>query len=127
MIMGVFFAAQYKILMQNSLIILCAFVLLLVIRPLAGYISLHGANLHKMQRFTMSFFGIRGLGSIFYIMYAFTHAAFESEAGITAFVLLTILLSSIIHGIASFFIMGKVDGFEKENSTKNMNDPPLNN
>lgn len=51
--------------------ILFTLLFLLVIRPLAGILSLRGEKLHKYELLLVSFFGIRGMGTVFYVAYAF--------------------------------------------------------
>ena len=114
LVIGVFFAAHYKLLFNSWTIVLSALALILIIRPVAGYISLLGTPLKPIQKHSMAFFGIRGLGSIFYLMYAFTKHEFQEEQGIEAFVLIAMLFSVIIHGITAFFIMKKLELVEKE-------------
>ena len=50
-----------------------ALALLLVVRPIAGWIALIGYRTAPMERFKIAFFGIRGMGTIFYIAFAQTH------------------------------------------------------
>jgi NhaP-type Na+/H+ or K+/H+ antiporter len=45
-------------------------------------------------------FGIRGLGSIYYLAYATGHAEFEQTATLWATVLLIVIVSIVVHGIA---------------------------
>jgi NhaP-type Na+/H+ or K+/H+ antiporter len=51
---------------------------LFVVRPLAGWIGLIGTDPPPGERAAISFFGIRGIGSIYYLAYAFGHAAFDN-------------------------------------------------
>ena len=75
-----------------------AMAFILIVRPLIGRISLIGSPMTPVDKLKISFFGIRGMGSIFYIAFALTHADFENTALIWSVVSLTILLSAIIHG-----------------------------
>jgi NhaP-type Na+/H+ and K+/H+ antiporter len=47
--------------------------LFFVIRPLAVLLGLLGARASRVQRGLISWFGIRGIGSLYYLMYAITH------------------------------------------------------
>ena len=53
--------------------LLIALALLLLVRPVVGWLALLGHGAEPLERFKMAFFGIRGMGTIFYIAYAQTH------------------------------------------------------
>lgn len=76
-------------------------VLLLVVRPLAVYVGLVGAKVERSQRRLIAWFGIRGIGSIYYLMYAITHDLHPVIAqrllGIT---LAVVVASVLLHGVS---------------------------
>ncbi|AFZ03347.1 cation:proton antiporter [Calothrix sp. PCC 6303] len=88
--------------------------LLLVIRPVGAWISTIGKRLpnsrnRKMDLVTrglLGWFGIRGVGSLYYLAYAFGHGL-EGKAGeqIAWITYTTIVMSVIIHGITSTPLM----------------------
>ncbi|PZX59155.1 NhaP-type Na+/H+ or K+/H+ antiporter [Algoriphagus ratkowskyi] len=82
--------------------------LLLVIRPVVGYLSLLGTDISKREKLTISFFGIRGLGSIFYLAFAFQEISFEYQDELWSIVSLTVALSILIHGLTVSMAMKKV-------------------
>ena len=88
-----------------------AVVLVLVIRPLAGYLALLGRPMPSHERWAIAFFGIRGVGSLYYLAYAANHAEFTDDSldTVWAVVSLTILLSIAIHGISASPLLGRVD------------------
>ena len=73
--------------------------MLLVIRPLAGWISLLGFARPRFERGVIAFFGIRGLGSVYYLSYGFNHAAFDYEYSLWGTLGLIILASIVMHGV----------------------------
>ncbi|MBV7255704.1 cation:proton antiporter [Pacificimonas sp. WHA3] len=75
--------------------------LIFVIRPVAGMLSLTGSALTLKQRGVVAFYGVRGLGSIYYLAYAATHAEFTRTETLWAVVAFTILASTIIHGFTA--------------------------
>jgi sodium/hydrogen antiporter len=90
-------------------------IVLLVVRPLAGHLSLLGSPVRWNERRAIAFFGIRGVGSMYYLAYAaaptVTHAR-ATPAGIEALwpvVTCTILLSITIHGITATGVMRHLD------------------
>lgn len=86
-----------------------AIAVLLLIRPAAGLFGLMGARLERTERLTLAFFGIRGVGSIYYLAYALNHASFAGAERLWAIVALTILLSILIHGLTVTPIMRHLD------------------
>ena len=75
--------------------------LFLVIRPLSVGLGLLGAPVSRDQRILISWFGIRGIGSIYYLMYAIHHGLPRSLAEeIIALTLTTVAASIVLHGIS---------------------------
>ena len=79
---------------------LAAVIVLFLIRPAVAGLSLTGSNRPLMERAAISFFGIRGLGSIYYVAYATGKAEFEQLRVVWQTVFLIILLSIILHGLS---------------------------
>ncbi|MBN8451062.1 MAG: cation:proton antiporter [Candidatus Accumulibacter sp.] len=79
------------------------FLLLLfgVLRPLSVWFGLLGASVSRDQRFLISWFGIRGIGSIYYLMFALNHGLSGPvvEQAITL-TLTAVAASIVIHGIS---------------------------
>lgn len=73
---------------------------LFVIRPITTWFFLSKNSLPQ-ERIFISFFGIRGIGSIYYISFAFQHAQFEWEKELWSTVAFIILASIIIHGLSA--------------------------
>ncbi|WP_192822290.1 sodium:proton antiporter [Rufibacter sp. LB8] len=91
----------------QSILVSVAFVL--VVRPLAGYIGLLGVPVKRREKWAISFFGIRGIGSIFYLSFALHEAKFPMAEELWAFTGFTILLSIIVHGVLASPIMNYLD------------------
>ncbi|GJD51271.1 K(+)/H(+) antiporter NhaP2 [Methylobacterium crusticola] len=86
-----------------------ALLALLVVRPLSGWISLLGSARHRDERAVVSFFGIRGLGTVYYLSFATGHAAFERTDLLWATAGLTVLVSILMHGVTVTPILGALD------------------
>ncbi|MEV5327762.1 cation:proton antiporter [Nonomuraea fastidiosa] len=84
--------------------------LVLVIRPLAGWLSQWRGRAGPRERLAVSFFGIRGIGSLFYLAYALGEADFGVPAeelwAVTGF---TIVVSVVLHGVTATPVMRRVD------------------
>jgi sodium/hydrogen antiporter len=75
---------------------------LLLVRPLAGLIGLAGTGRPLHERAAISFFGIRGIGSFYYLAYAYNAVEFGAEAGfVFAVVGFVVLVSILLHGVTS--------------------------
>jgi NhaP-type Na+/H+ or K+/H+ antiporter len=78
--------------------------LILVLRPLSGVISLMpfpngGHGMGPRERLVAAFFGVRGVGSLFYLAYAAGHADFPELRWLWSTVAFTIGLSVLVHGV----------------------------
>ncbi|MDW7731444.1 MAG: cation:proton antiporter [Methanolobus sp.] len=84
-----------------------ALFVLIIIRPLAGLIGLAGTNLKRSRKYIISFYGIRGIGSIYYVLYALDHAGFEKSREALALVTTVIVISVFIHGLSARPVMNR--------------------
>lgn len=79
------------------------FLLLLffVLRPLSVWLGLQGASVSGDQRLLIAWFGIRGIGSIYYLMFALNNGLAGTMADRTiSITLLTVAASIIVHGVS---------------------------
>lgn len=83
---------------------LIGFGLLVVIRPMIGWISLTRSGLTGGDRMIVGFFGVRGIGSIYYLAYASGKVELVNEQQLWALVAYTIFASSLLHGATSFIV-----------------------
>jgi len=80
---------------------LAALAIVLLIRPVAGWISLIGSGHPAKERGLIAFFGIRGIGSFYYIAYGVNHGQFASSERLWAITGLVVLVSVVVHGISA--------------------------
>jgi NhaP-type Na+/H+ or K+/H+ antiporter len=80
------------------------FSLLLVIRPVVGWLALKGTDFASGDRWIVGFFGVRGVGSIYYIAFASGHVELINERPLWALVAFTVFASAVIHGTTSFLV-----------------------
>jgi sodium/hydrogen antiporter len=78
-----------------------AFALLFIVRPGAGWISLLRTGLPPTDRLVIAFYGVRGIGSIYYLGFAASHLELVNEGQLWATIALTILLSTVVHGFTA--------------------------
>ena len=76
--------------------------LILVVRPAAGLLGLAGATTPGPEKVAIAFFGIRGVGSIYYIAHGVNEVDFGSDATrLWSIIGATILASIFLHGVAA--------------------------
>jgi NhaP-type Na+/H+ or K+/H+ antiporter len=80
---------------------LVAFAIVLVVRPAAGLIGLWGERLPAAEKVAIAFFGIRGMGTVYYLAYAATEERFTAVDQIWAVAVLVIVLSIVVHGVST--------------------------
>ena len=80
-----------------------AFLVLLffVLRPLSVWLGLLGASISADQRLLIAWFGIRGIGSIYYLMFALNNGLSGAMADQTiSITLLAVAASIVMHGVS---------------------------
>ena len=73
--------------------------ILFLIRPAAGMLALLGSPAPRWERGAIAFFGIRGIGSFYYLAYALNQADFERSGELWSVLGFTVLLSILVHGV----------------------------
>ena len=81
--------------------VIIAILLVLVIRPVMAWLSLAGTHLDTRGRNIVSFYGIRGVGSIYYLAYVGVHIEMTDIERLWAIVAFTIMLSTVVHGFTA--------------------------
>jgi sodium/hydrogen antiporter len=82
--------------------------ILLVVRPLAGLVGFLGSEIGLRKRAVISFFGIRGIGSFFYLSWGLNAAPFREAELLWAIVGLIVLVSVVGHGILATPVMNRL-------------------
>jgi len=79
-------------------IIVFALIAVLVIRPIAAISVLFGKGLRSKEKVAISFYGIKGLGSFYYLSFAIQEADFKNEGQLWTIASVVVLFSIVIHG-----------------------------
>lgn len=79
--------------------------LFLVVRPLAVNFSLIGSHAAAPERYLMSWFGIRGIGTLYYLAYALEHNLTEEVKALAPLALAVITASVFLHGMSATPLM----------------------
>jgi sodium/hydrogen antiporter len=92
--------------------------LFLVVRPVSVYVGLLGADVRHSQRRLMAWLGIRGIGSLYYLLYAINHkidpALAQQLLSITA---AAIVASIFVHGLS---VTPLLQWYEKRKGIRNL-------
>lgn len=90
-------------------------VLFCLIRPLSVFAMPWGSLLNGHQRMLIGWFGIRGIGSLYYLFYALNHGVGESIATLcTDLTLSVVALSILLHGISTQPILARYERQKKQ-------------
>jgi NhaP-type Na+/H+ or K+/H+ antiporter len=86
-----------------------ALLMVFVLRPAFAWIGVLGGAGTRGERAAIAFFGIRGVGSLYYIAYGLEQAEFPDADRLWAIAGLVVALSVIVHGITAKPAMARVD------------------
>ncbi|SDE41423.1 cation:proton antiporter [Auraticoccus monumenti] len=98
--------------------VVVALALVLVIRPLAGWVAVSvrvprqastEQPMTRPERLATAFFGVRGVGSIYYLAYATGQATFPEVAELWSTVAFAITVSVVVHGVAATPVMSWIE------------------
>lgn len=87
--------------------VLLSVLFIILIRPAAGMLGLIGTKSTLAAKLKISWFGIRGVGTFYYLAYGLNHANFEEPKAriIWAVAGLVVLISVFVHGATAYFFM----------------------
>lgn len=88
---------------------LAGLALLVVIRPLTGRLALWGAPGNNAEHWVTAVFGIRGIGTFYYLAYAMSRTDFADAELVWAIGGFVVLVSVVVHGIAATPVMQMLD------------------
>lgn len=106
--------------------VIVAVLVVLVARPVCGWIGLLGRDLPGHERWAIAFFGIRGVGSLYYLAYGLNAADFGDEVGATvwAVVAMTIVVSIAVHGVTASPILRRIRAGEADEAAPDADGRP---
>lgn len=85
--------------------IIFSFSVVLILRPIFGYLAMLTTDFSKEKKWFIGFLGVRGIGSFFYLSFALMHGKFENYDQLFGIVSYIVLFSIIIHGFSSLRIL----------------------
>jgi len=93
--------------------ILISLGIVIVLRPILGYVAMLTTNFSKAKKIAIGFFGIKGIGSFFYLSYAVLYGNFKEYEELFGIVSYVVLFSIVIHGLTSLRV---IDYFKKRST-----------
>jgi NhaP-type Na+/H+ or K+/H+ antiporter len=94
-------------------VVVAALALIFVVRPLAVLASLLPSGLPWRQRLFIAWFGIRGIGSIYYLGFAFAVLTPLDAEPLFSVVAVAIVASVVLHGLSSAFLTRRLMSAER--------------
>ena len=94
--------------------ILFAVAIVFLIRPVIAIISLALSRGSTLDKFAISFLGIRGIGSFYYLAYAQNHYEFLEIDSAWRIMIVTVLVSIFVHGVFAPIIMNRISKKRKQ-------------
>lgn len=92
---GMLFADSWKL-----TYIATALLLIIVVRPVSVFLGLVGSTGQLITKGMVGWFGVRGIGSFYYLMYSIQHGLDEETAiTLVSVVLIVVTMSIFLHGI----------------------------
>ncbi len=88
---------------------LAGLAVLFVVRPLTAWVALLRTRTPSGERAAISFFGIRGIGSLYYLAYALNSARFPEADLLWALVAFTVVVSIVVHGTTATVVTRRLD------------------
>ncbi|ORT56840.1 cation:proton antiporter [Streptomyces sp. CB03238] len=96
--------------------------LLLVVRPVTGWLAQLGSAAGPRERIVTAVFGLRGIGSLYYLAYALGQDDFAGlDRQLWAAVAFTVLASVALHGVTATPVISRLDRLR---GTTGPGDPP---
>jgi NhaP-type Na+/H+ or K+/H+ antiporter len=100
-----------------------ALAFLLLVRPAAGLAGLAGGRTGPRERIAISFFGIRGIGSLYYLAYTLAQGVFAGQArelwGLAG---LVVTMSIVLHGTTTASVMNRLDRLRERRALEQFGD-----
>jgi NhaP-type Na+/H+ or K+/H+ antiporter len=80
-----------------------------IIRPVASMLVLIGRRIRLREKLAISFFGIRGVGSFFYLSFGLHQPGLSQKEELWAIAGFIVMLSIVVHGITAYPVMKYLD------------------
>ncbi len=75
--------------------------LIVMVRPAATFLLLIRSPTTRLQRMLLGWFGIRGIGSVYYLAFALTHGVHSAGRELADMTISIVAISIVVHGLTS--------------------------
>ena len=100
-----------------------ALAFLVLVRPLSGWLALARGKTGPRERIAISFFGIRGIGSLYYLAYALGQGGFGDQAAhLWSIIGLVVAMSVVLHGVTTAPVMKRLDRLRERRAAEKFGD-----
>ena len=99
--------------------VVLALALVFLIRPVSAWVALavgrrgvanrRPDSLERRERLVTAFFGVRGVGTFYYLAYAFGQATFPEQRWLWSTAAFAVVVSVVVHGVAATPVMRRLD------------------
>jgi len=89
--------------------VLVVVLVLVVVRPAASLVALAGGSAGARERGVIAVFGVRGVGSVFYVAYGLQAGDFAAADQVWRVVALVVIGSIVLHGVTATPVMRRLD------------------
>jgi NhaP-type Na+/H+ or K+/H+ antiporter len=83
--------------------------LVFAVRPLVAWVALWRNGMSPLERYATAFFGVRGIGSVYYLAYATGQATFPERRELWSTMAFAVVLSVVVHGVTATPVMNRLD------------------
>ncbi len=84
-------------------------ILVLFVRPIIAWASLWSTGFTRKGRMVTAFYGVRGIGSLYYLSYVGSHARTTDNTQLWLITALVIITSAIVHGLTAGLAVERVE------------------
>ncbi len=88
---------------------LFALAFVFLVRPLTAYMTLGGTGMKQKEKLAVAFFGIKGIGSFYYLSFALAEEKFEEPDVLWAITGCIVLISITIHGLTATSVLKRLE------------------
>lgn len=101
-----------------------ALIIAFVLRPAFGVLAMLGRDEGWRSRLIVAFFGIKGIGSLYYLSYGLEHGDFPQVDELWTLVAAIVVASIVVHGLTATAVMRSFDKWRREVAPYEERQPP---
>lgn len=99
------------------LMLLFSVLFVLFIRPLTSWLSMLRVKMDRKEKMAVGFFGIKGMGSFYYLAFALNEAYFKFNQELWAIGSIVVLFSILLHGLTATPVLNRLEVEQVDKAT----------